>query len=72
MGRPDAKGVPVTTYRPKHRAPGHANTQPVQPAGRHVDSIVTRLGAAVFDVDAFERMLREAFVDNPFRRGGVR
>lgn len=37
---------------PKHRANKLVRTEPrVQPAGRHVDSIVTRLGATVLDLE---------------------
>ena len=41
-----------TDYTPRHRANKLTKTQPrVQPAGRHADTIVTRLGATVLDLE---------------------
>lgn len=46
-------------YVPRHRKPGPAVEEPVlQPAPRHRDDIVARVGAAVFDLDELMGCLR--------------
>lgn len=35
--------------------------------GRHKDSLITRLGAGLFDTDEFKGLLRDITVGNPFR-----
>lgn len=60
----------ATKYEPKHRANKLVRTAPVvQPAGRHTDTIITRLGAdALHMVDDLGDMLRDITVGNPFSR----
>lgn len=54
---------------PKHRRPYSVVRELNKPphSGRHADSIVTRLGAAVFDVDEFRDLLHAIGPGNPFR-----
>lgn len=67
--------MPANAYTPRHaRRYSHAadlRRQLAHPTyqGRHVDSIITRLGALTFNLDDFMEMAREAIVDNPFNRG---
>ena len=62
------------TSTPKHRAhPWHPIREQRVPKQepRHADTIVTRLGAHVFDLDEFRSLLHDIGPANPFK-GGAR